>query len=184
MRRLALTAAAVCCCLAFAPAAFAQASKSTAAAPKTTAAKKDAAPAVAPTPAPVSEEVMKARMRPPVKGTASVDYIAGPTKPVKDELVTVFKVKNTSSAPIVGFRIDQYFYKVKEEVSAGTGRLRNPMAPGEIVDVTITAPVKPGITGSQMRFSHANGSVQPTAVKKFGDAADPKKPAAAPPKKK
>jgi hypothetical protein len=183
MRRSALTFAAALCCFALATtAAFAQSKKSTASTPK-----KDATPAVAPAPAPPtppSPELMKARTRPPVKGTAYIDYIVGPTKPVKDELVTMVKIRNASTAPIVGFRIDQYFYRGKEEVSAGTGRLRNPLAPGEIVEVTITAPVKPSISGSQMRFSHANGAVQPTAVKKFGDGDDTKKPAAPPAKKK
>ncbi len=174
MRRTAVIHTALLCCLALSTAAFAQAAKSTASTPK-----KDAAPAVAATPAPVSEDLMKARMKPPYKGTASVDYIQSPSKPVKDEIVTVFKIKNTSGAPIVGFRIDQYWYKGKEEISAGTGRVRNPIAADEITEVTITAPMKPGITGSQMRFSHANGAIQPTAVKSF----DAKKPAA-PAKKK
>jgi hypothetical protein len=160
MRRLAFAWVAPIC-LALSSAAFAQATKTTASTPKS------AAPATTSTPAPVSEELMRARMKPPVKGTASVDYIQGPSKPVKDEIVTVIKVKNTSGAPIVGFRIDQYFYKAKEEISAGTGRVRNPMAADEIVEVTVTAPMKPGITGSQMRFSHANGDVKPTAVKSF-----------------
>jgi hypothetical protein len=165
MRRAAIAPAALLCCLALAPAAFAQASKATAKTP----AKKDATPAVVSAPAPPSPELMKARMRPAVKGTASVDYIQGPSKPTKDEIVTVIKIKNTSNAPIIGFRIDQYFYKGKEEISAGTGRVRNPIAPNEIIELAINAPMKPGITGSQMRFSHANGNVQPTAVKKFAE---------------
>ena len=172
MRRLALTSAAFCC-LALAPAAFAQSSKSAAATP----AKKDAAPAVAPAPPPPSPELMKARMRPPVKGTAYVDYQQLSSKAVKDEIVTVMRVKNASTSPIVGFRIDQYFFKGKEEISSGTGRVRSPIAPNEIIDVTILAPVKTGITGNSMRFSHANGNVQPTAVKNLGDAADKKAPA-------
>jgi hypothetical protein len=178
MRRLAFTSTSLLCCLAFATAVFAQTSKATSGSTS----KKDAAPAAAP--APPSPELMKARMRPPVKGTAYVEYIQGGSKPVKDEIVTVIKVKNVSTAPIVGFRIDQYFYKGKEEVSAGVGRMRNPIAPNETVDLTVNAPLKTGITGSQMRFSHANGAVQPTAVKKFGEKDDAKKPAAAPAKKK
>jgi hypothetical protein len=114
-------------------------------------------------------------MRPPVKGTATVQFIQGPSKPIKDEIVTVLKIKNTSGAPIVGFRIDQYFYKGKEEVSAGTGRLRTPLAADEIAEVTVSAPMKTGITGSQMRFSHANGAVKPESVKKFTEAGDSKK---------
>ena len=160
---------AVVCSLAVATSAFAQGK---AAAP---AAKKDAAPAVATAPAPPSAELMKARMRPPVKGTAFVEYIQGPSKPVKDEIVTTIKVKNISNAPIIGFRIDQYFYKGKEEISAGTWRGRSPIAPDEVVDVTVTAPMKTGITGSQMRFSHANGAVKPTSVKKFNEGKDGKK---------
>jgi hypothetical protein len=167
MRRAAFASAALLCSLALSSAAFAQAGK---AAPK-----KDAKPAVASAPAPVSEELMKARMRPPVKGTASVQYIQGPSKPVKDEIITVVKVKNTSGAPIVGFRIDQYFYKGKEEISAGTGRLRTPLAPNEVADITVNAPMKPGINGSQMRFSHANGTVKPDLVKKFSDDTAKKK---------
>ena len=161
MRRLAFTSAALLCALALSATAFAQA-KSTPATPK-----KDT-PAAAP--APPSPELMKARTRPPMKGTATVDFIQGPSKPIKDEIVTVVKVKNTSGAPIVGFRIDQYFYKGKEEISAGTGRLRNPLADGEETEITVSAPMKPGITGSQMRFSHANGAVKPTPVKKFTEA--------------
>jgi hypothetical protein len=172
MKRLAFTSAALLCTLSLSTAVFAQAKKATA--PSTTP-KKDATPAVATTPAPPSPELMKARMRPPVKGTATVQFIQGPSKPIKDEIVTVLKIKNTSGAPIVGFRIDQYFYKGKEEVSAGTGRLRTPLAADEIAEVTVSAPMKTGITGSQMRFSHANGAVKPESVKKFTEAGDSKK---------
>ena len=171
MKRLAFTSVAILCAVALASPVFAQAKKSAAATTPT----KDAKPAVATAPAPPSPELMKARMRPPVKGTASVEYIQGPSKPVKDEIITVLKVKNTSGAPIVGFRIDQYFYKGKEEVSAGTGRLRTPLADKEIAEITVTAPMKPGISGSQMRFSHANGTVKPEAVKKFSDDTAAKK---------
>jgi hypothetical protein len=166
MRRL--TSAALLCCLALSTAAFAQSAKSAA-----STAKKDVAPAVAA--APPSPEVLKARMRPPVKGTAFVEFITVSSKAVKDEIVTQLKIKNTSNAPIVGMKVDQYFYAGKQEVSAGTGRLRNPMAPGEIADITVASPMKPGITGNQMMFSHANGQVKPTSVKKFTDEAAAKK---------
>ena len=168
MRRLALTSAALLCCLALSTAAFAQSAKSTASTP----AKKDAKPAVAP--APPSPEVMKARMRPPVKGTAFVEFMTVSSKAVKDEIVTQLKIRNISNSPIVGMKVDQYFYAGKQEVSAGTGRVRNPMAPGEIVDLTVASPMKPGITGNQMMFSHANGQVKPTSVKKFTDDAKKK----------
>ena len=171
MKRRTFTSTILLGFLALSPAVFAQAAKSAAKAP----AKTDATPAVTAAPTPPSPELMKARMRPPVKGTATVQYTQSPTKQVKDELLTVVKVKNTSGSPIIGFRIDQYFYKGKEEISAGTGRLRAPLADGEVAELTINAPMKPGMTGSTMRFSHANGAVKPELVKKFSDDAPKKK---------
>ena len=171
MKRLAFTSAALLCCLFLSSAAFAQAKK-----PAATTGKKDATPAVAPAPAPPpSPELMKARMRPPVKGTAYVDFQQVSSKAVKDEIVTIIKVKNTSKSPIAGFRIDQYFFRGKEEVSSGTGRVRSPIAPDEIVDVVITAPVKVGISGNSMRFYHANGDVRPTLAKNLAGGGGDKK---------
>ena len=181
MRRLALTSAAVLCCLALAPAAFAQASKSTAPSP----AKKDAAPAVATTPAPVSEELMKARMKPAVKGTAFIEVIPGQSKRVAGDVVTVTKVKNISNAPIVGLRVDEWWYAKGQQVSGGDYRLRYPLAPGETAELTTKSPIKPDMSGgSNLQFTHANGAVKTTRVKKFGESTDAAKPAAAPAKKK
>jgi hypothetical protein len=150
------------CCLMLVPAAFAQAKKP--------AAKKDAAPAVTTAPVPPSPELMKARMRPPVKGTAYIEVIKGPSKKVGGEIVTVTKVKNVSDAPIVGLRIDEWWYAKGQQVSGGDYKLRSPLAPDEIAEMTTRSPVKPDMSGgSQLQFTHANGKVKPTAVKKFSD---------------
>lgn len=162
MKFAALTSAAVICALALAPAAFAQSSKAVS---KGTP-KKDAVPAAAP--APPSPELIRARMRPPVKGTAYVEVIKGQSKAFGGkEIRNTHKVKNISSAPIVGLRIDEYFYVGQKEASIGSGRLRTALAPGEIAEITTSAELKPGINASQLMFSHANGQVKPTSVKKF-----------------
>jgi hypothetical protein len=180
MRRLALTFATVLCCLALPPAAFAQSSKSAAATP----AKKDAA-ATTTTTTPVSPELMKARMKPPVKGTAAIEFIAGPVKIVNGEVMSVIKVKNVENGPIVGLKIDEYFYAGQKEISACTARVRNPIAAGEIIDVPISCPnPKEKATGSNLMFTHSGGSgkVQPKPVKKFADSSTDVK--SAPTKKK
>jgi hypothetical protein len=169
MRRLALAAL---ICISLSTIALAQGTASTA--------KPDAKPATGTTPPPVSDELMKARMKPPIKGSAAVEFIASPVKIVKDEIQGTIKVKNVDTAPIVGLKIDEYFYAAGKEVSACTGRVRNPIAPGEIAEVAMSCP-NPKATGvtNQMMFSHANGSIKPKQVKSF-DA----KPAATPAKKK
>jgi hypothetical protein len=167
MKRVVLMSAAVLCVLALAPAAFAQAAK---AAPKKGTAKKDAIPASAP--APPSPELIRARMRPPVKGTAYIEFIQSSPKQVGKEIRNTTKIKNVSEAPIVGLRIDEYFYAGQKEASVGSGRMRTALAPGEIGEISTAAEWKPGINGSQLQFSHANGLVKPTAVKKFTEDKD------------
>ena len=172
MRRLALTFTTVLCCVAFATAAFAQTSKATAKAPV----KKDAAPAVAPEPPPPSPALMKARTRPPLKGTAAIEIIPGPPKVANGEVASVIKVKNVDNAPIVGLKVDEYFYAGQKEVSACTARWRYPIAASEIVDIFISCPnPKERVTGSNLMFTHANGKVQPKQVKKFSDDTAAKK---------
>jgi hypothetical protein len=162
MKLVALTSAALLCSLALAPAVSAQASKAVG---TKGAARKDAAPAVAP--APPSPELIRARMRPPVKGTAYIEVIKGQAKAVSGELRNTHKVKNVSTAPIVGLRVDEYFYIGQKEVAVGSGKMRTALAPGEIAEISTAAELKMGITNSQLMFSHANGQVKPTAVKKF-----------------
>ena len=162
MKRVALTSAALFCSLALALATFAQPGKPAA---KKAAAKKAVIAATAP--APPSPELIRARMRPPVKGMAYIEIIKGASKKTGNEIITVTKVKNVSAAPIVGLRIDEYWYVNRTEASTGMGRLRQALAPGEIADITTNSLWRPGLTGSQLQFSHANGQVKPTAVKKF-----------------
>jgi len=140
--------------LAFAPGAFAQAAKAT---PATAA----AAP---------SADVAKARMSPPVKGTAYVEVIQGQPKKVGSDMVTVSKIKNVSNAPIAGMRVDEYWYNAKlVQVTGDTERVRAPIAPGEVVEVTTKSPVKPDLYKSTLMFNHANGKVTAKGVKKFTD---------------
>ena len=111
-------------------------------------------------------------MKPPLHGTAYIEIIKGQSKKVGNDIVTVTKVKNVSEAPIVGLRIDEYWYAGQKEASLGQARLRTALAVGEVQDMTTTAPWKPGLTGSQLQFSQANGQVKPTAVKKFTEKSE------------
>ena len=169
MKKFAFIFAAVICSLAIAPAAFAQATKAKAT-PAQTSTKKDAAPAAAP--APPSPELIRARMRPPERGTAYIEIIKGQSTAVGKEIHNTHKVKNIGDKPIIGLRIDEYFYAGGKEVAIGSGKMRTALAPGEIAEITTAAELKPGINQSQLQFSHAGatgGQVKPTSVKKFSE---------------
>ena len=154
MKRIAVSSAVLLGFLAMTPGAFAQAA---AAAPATAQA--------APPPA-----VARARMSTPVKGTAFVEVIQGVGKQVGGDMVTVSKVKNVSNGPIAGLRIDEYWYNQKlVQVTGDTQRVRAPLAPGEVVEVTTKSPIKPDLYKSTLMFNHANGKVTAKGVKKFTD---------------
>jgi hypothetical protein len=166
MNRVSLTSAVLFCSLSLAPGASAQSAKATSAkATSKDAAKKDAVPASAP--AAPSPELVRARMRPPVKGTAYIEYIKSAPRKIGNEIQNVTRVKNVSTAPVVGLRIDEYFYVGQKEAAVGSGKMRTALAPGEIAEIATAAAFTPGITNTQLMFTHANGQVKPTAVKKF-----------------
>jgi hypothetical protein len=150
-RRAFVGAAAYLVSLAFASAAIAQAAKPT--------------PATTPS---QSAPATPAKWVPPVKGLATIEVIQGQSKVVGKDIVTVLKVKNTSTGSIALLRVDEYWYdKALKQVSGDSQNVRKPINPGEVVEVTLKSPLVPNLARSQYVFSHANGKVSAKGVKKF-----------------
>lgn len=129
-----------------------------------------AKPAVAPaaaTPAPAA----KAGFVTPLKGEGTVQVLPGTSKfdPKLKEVVTTYKIKNTSSAPIALLKLDEYWYDKGKMVSTDTQRYRQPFQPGEIIEVTTHAPAAGNPAGwtKNLTLSHANGKITAKAVKGF-----------------
>ena len=122
-------------------------------------------PALAQTQAPAKP----AKYVPAVKGLATIDVIQGPSKRVGQEMVTVLKVKNTSKGSINLLKLDEYWYDASLKIVSGSDyrHKKAPIQPGEVVEITLRAPVKPGMTRNHVLFSHANGEAKATAVKAF-----------------
>jgi hypothetical protein len=143
----------------FAQAKPAQAPASKAAAPATT------------TPAATQQApAAPAKFIKPLKGTADIQFMEASAKRVGNDIVTVLKIKNTSTAPIALLKVDEYWYnKAREVVTGDSQPYRKPFMPGEIIELTLKAPYKPGmdISVSQYMFSHSGGQVNPKRVKKF-----------------
>ena len=124
-------------------------------------------PAFAQTQAPAQQ----AKFIPPVKGLATIDVIQSPSKRVGKEMVTVLKIRNTSKGSINLLRLDEYWYdRARKFVTASQyAHKKAPIRPGEIVEITLRAPVQPGTDPvvNQVQFRHANGKVEATKVKAF-----------------
>jgi hypothetical protein len=125
-----------------------------------------AVPALAQTQAPAQP----AKYIPPVKGVATIDVIQT-SKRVGKEMVTVLKIKNTSKGSINLLKADEYWYdKDRKFVTASQyAHKKAPVRPGEIIEITLRAPVPPGTEPlvNQVQFRHANGDAKATKVKVF-----------------
>ena len=121
------------------------------------------------------------KFTPPIKGIADVEYVKtfGP-KVEKGMVITEFKVKNMSNAPIPRLTIAETWYDAKGGiVTGGKGFINGLLQPGEIGSIRIETPYNTAAKQNMLNFSHANGEVKPKMVKSFDDPAAAKKEPAA-----
>jgi hypothetical protein len=117
------------------------------------------APVAAQTPAP-------RKLISPQRGEATVEITKPDTKLVKNEVVTVILVKNTSANPIAGLKIEENWYDgAGTPVGGGVYRHTKPLMKDEVIRVELRTPRSPKFKSNQYQFTHANGAVKPTVVK-------------------
>ena len=132
-----------------------------------------AAQAPKPKPAtPAAKPATQGRLVAPVRGVAQIGY----TKPVvkrgkidgRDFVITTMRIQNMATAPIAGLKIDDFWYdKGGNPLPSDSYRHPRPLAPGEVITVTLETPLDPRMNRNQWQFSHANGDVKPTLVPKL-----------------
>jgi len=134
-------------------------------------AKPAVAQAKAPAAAAAAAPAAKAGFITPLKGEALIQVIPGTSKydAKAKEIVTTYKLKNMSSAPIALLKLDEYWYAKQQMVSTDTRRYKQPFQPGEIIEITTHAPAPANTAGwtKNLTLSHANGKVTAKKVDKF-----------------
>lgn len=114
---------------------------------------------------------------PPLRGVANIEFLPQTTKRTGRMVVTTFKVRNASQAPVARLQIDETWYdKGGNVVTGGRGLINGILPPGEEATIVIETPYDSGMLSNNYNFSHANGTVKPERVSKF-----PEVPAAAAP---
>jgi hypothetical protein len=102
----------------------------------------------------------------PLRGEAKIGYLAPDIKRANNMVVTKFTLKNLSNAPIVGLRIDEFWYdKAGNTLPSDSQRVRQPIEPGAVVTVELQTPYNASMDRNSYRFSHANGTVDATQLK-------------------
>ncbi len=119
------------------------------------------------TPAPAAPAAPK-KLISPVRGEATVEITKPDTKVVGTDVITVIMVKNTSTAPIAGFKVEENWYDAAgTPVGGDVYRHKSPFMPNEVIKITLKTPKNPKMKSNQYQFSHANGAVKPKAVPKL-----------------
>jgi hypothetical protein len=108
----------------------------------------------------------------PVKGVATIEVVRGPAKVVGKEVVSTFKLKNTSTGSINLLKASQDWYdKDRKLITSAGGMYRKPFLPGEVIDFELRAPLNGKPDVDQILFTHANGKINAKVVKSFDAAA-------------
>ena len=105
----------------------------------------------------------------PVRGQAEIGFLQPVTKREGGMIVTTIKIKNLSSAPIAGLKVDEFWYDKAGDPVTGAQpfRYRKPLMPGEVIDVVLKVPTNPKMSSNQYKFEHANGTIKPTKMPKL-----------------
>jgi len=105
----------------------------------------------------------------PFKGEAEIEMTPARGTTEAGILVTKFKVKNMASAPLIGFKVSEYWYNTKNVAVSGSQAFRvlKPMMPGEVVEVTLKSPRPPDGSRKITQFEHQNGKIKVKQVAKF-----------------
>ena len=119
------------------------------------------------TPAPAAPAAPK-KLISPMRGEATIEYTRPNTKASGTEVVTIIQAKNTSTAPIAGFKVEENWYdKGGTPVGGDLYRHPKPFMPNEIITITLRTPKKPTMQSNQYNFTHANGTIKLKLVPKL-----------------
>ena len=102
----------------------------------------------------------------PVRGEAQVEITPPDTKIAGSDVVTTMRVKNISTGPIAGFKVQENWFKGGEALSGEQYRHPRPFQVNEVIQIKLTVP-RDRVVGArnQYQFSHANGTIKAKQVK-------------------
>ena len=125
--------------------------------------------ALAQTPPPAAPAAQAPRkLISPIRGEATVEFTNPNTTRKGGNVVTTMVIKNTSTGPVAGFRLEESWADKSGNLAGGdVYRHPKPFMPGEVITVTLTTPANPRMTSNSFNFVHANGTVKPKRVPKI-----------------
>ena len=110
------------------------------------------------------------KLVPTVRGLAEIGYERPRARRERDFIVTTFRVKVLTENAIAGFRVDEFWFDADGNTVTGDSvRFREPLLPGQVVDIELRVPRDPAMDRSNYEFSHQNGDILATLFESLDD---------------
>ena len=109
------------------------------------------------------------RLAPPLRGEVTVEYTEPDVERTGNAIVTTIRLRNASTTgAIAGLEVEETWYDGNNNLIPGdTQRIRQPLQPGDVVEVVLTTPIQQNMQRNTYNFSHANGSVNAELVEEL-----------------
>ncbi len=107
-----------------------------------------------------------------IRGPGQVGYLVPTSRRDRraNEMVTTFRVQNTSTSALAGFTVDEFWYdRGGDTVAGGSFRMQEPFRAGQIVEVEIRIPRNARMSRSNYEFSHKNGVIEATLFEEMDE---------------
>jgi hypothetical protein len=107
-----------------------------------------------------------------IRGPGQVGYLQPVTRRPRgtNDAVTTFRIQNTSTGALAGFKVDEFWYdRAGDTVTGGSFRMQQPFIPGQIVEVEIRIPRDRRMNRSNYEFSHKNGVIEATLFEEMDE---------------
>jgi len=106
-----------------------------------------------------------------LRGPGQIGYLPPRSTRQGGDIVTTFTIQNTSTGPLAGFKVNEFWYDDNgDTLTGGQYRMRRPLFADEVVQVTLRVPRNSRATRSNYEFSHQGGAVEAT---EFEEMAEP-----------
>lgn len=105
-----------------------------------------------------------------IRGPGQVGYLQPVSRRLRNEMVTTFRVQNTSTGALAGFKVDEFWYdRGGDTVAGGSFRMSKPFLTGQIIEVEIRIPRDRRMARNNYEFSHKNGVIEATLFEEMDE---------------
>ena len=98
-----------------------------------------------------------------LRGPGQIGYLPPRSARQGSEIVTTFTIKNVSTGPLAGFKVNEFWYDDNgDTLTGGQYRMKRPLFANEVLQVTLRVPRNARATRSNYEFSHQGGVIEAT----------------------